>query len=82
MDRQRLIVVSNRQPYEHRWESNQLVCTRTDGGLTAALDPVLRRHGGTWVAWGRGQPIRTSWDRICASRCLQSYRPIGYIASG
>ena len=54
MDRQRLIVVSNRQPYEHRWESNQLVCTRTDGELTAALDPVLRRHGGTWVAWGSG----------------------------
>lgn len=47
MDQQRLIVVSNRQPYEHRWESDQLVCTRTDGGLTAALDPVLRRHGGT-----------------------------------
>ena len=55
MDRQRLIVVSNRQPYEHRWESNQLVCARTDGGLTAALDPVLRRHGGTWVAWGSGE---------------------------
>ena len=54
MDRQRLIVVSNRQPYEHRWQSNQLVCARTDGGLTAALDPVLRRHGGTWVAWGSG----------------------------
>jgi len=54
MDRQRLIVVSNRQAYEHRWESDQVVCTRTDGGLTAALDPVLRRHGGTWVAWGSG----------------------------
>ena len=52
MDRQRLIVVSNRQPYEHRWESDRLVCTRTDGGLTAALEPVLRRHGGTWVARG------------------------------
>lgn len=33
MDKHRLIVVSNRQPYEHRWESNELVCTRTDGGI-------------------------------------------------
>ena len=54
MDRHRLIVVSNRQPYEHRWENEQRVCTRTDGGLTSALDPVLCRDGGTWVAWGSG----------------------------
>jgi trehalose-6-phosphate synthase len=54
MDRHRLIVVSNRQPYEHRWESDQLVCTRTDGGVTSALGPVLNRYGGTWVAWGSG----------------------------
>jgi trehalose 6-phosphate synthase/phosphatase len=54
MDAQRFIVVSNRQPYEHHWENDQLVCTRTDGGLTSALDPVLRRCGGTWIAWGSG----------------------------
>ncbi|HXV67362.1 MAG TPA: trehalose-6-phosphate synthase [Nitrospira sp.] len=50
----RLIVVSNRQPYEHHRENSQLVCLRTDGGLTSALDPVLRRCGGTWIAWGSG----------------------------
>jgi trehalose 6-phosphate synthase len=49
-----LIVVSNREPYEHRRLKNQVVCQRTDGGLTSALDPVLRRLGGTWVAWGSG----------------------------
>jgi trehalose 6-phosphate synthase/phosphatase len=54
MNRHRLIVVSNRQPYEHFWEGDQLVCIRTDGGLTSALDPVLRHCGGTWVAWGSG----------------------------
>lgn len=58
MDAQRLIAVSNRQPYEHHWENNQLVCTRTDGGLTSALDPVLRRCGGTWIAWGSGPADR------------------------
>ncbi len=58
MDTHRLIAVSNRQPYEHHWENNQLVCTRTDGGLTSALDPVLRRCGGTWIAWGSGPADR------------------------
>lgn len=54
----RLIVVSNRQPYEHKHVKGQLVCQRTDGGLTAALDPVLRRFGGTWIAWGSGEADR------------------------
>lgn len=52
------IVVSNREPYEHRRQAARLVCQRTDGGLTAALDPVLRRLGGTWVAWGSGPADR------------------------
>lgn len=54
----RLIVVSNRQPYEHSRENDRLVCKRTDGGLTSALDPVLRRCGGTWIAWGSGSADR------------------------
>lgn len=54
----RLIAVSNRQPYEHHRENNRLVCKRTDGGLTSALDPVLRRCGGTWIAWGSGPADR------------------------
>jgi trehalose 6-phosphate synthase len=50
----KLIVVSNRQPYEHNLIDGRLVCQRTDGGLVSALDPVMSRLGGTWVAWGSG----------------------------
>lgn len=47
----RLIVAANRAPYrrgtgfhgEPRWE-------RPAGGLTAALDPLMQRSGGIWVA--------------------------------
>jgi len=53
-----LIVVSNREPYEHRRLKGRLVCRHTDGGLTSALDPVMRRLGGTWVAWGSGEADR------------------------
>jgi alpha,alpha-trehalose-phosphate synthase [UDP-forming] len=57
-DRSPLIVVSNREPYEHRRLKGRLVCQPTDGGLTTALDPVLRRFGGTWIAWGSGEGDR------------------------
>jgi trehalose 6-phosphate synthase/phosphatase len=50
----KLIVVSNREPYEHNVVEGRLVCQRSDGGLVSALDPVLTRLGGTWVAWGSG----------------------------
>jgi trehalose-6-phosphate synthase len=49
------IVVSNRQPYEHCRRNGELICRPTDGGLSSALDPILRRFGGVWVAWGSGE---------------------------
>src|SRR5690625_156149 len=50
------IVVSNREPYEHRWgeEVGEIEVRRPAGGLTSALDPILQEVGGTWIAWGSG----------------------------
>jgi len=53
-----VIVVSNREPYEHNSVNGGVVCQHTDGGLVSALDPVLKRIGGTWVAWGSGDADR------------------------
>src|SRR5437667_139011 len=49
-----LIVVSNREPYEHRHSRRGIMIHRPVGGLAAALDPVMQVAGGTWVAWGSG----------------------------
>ncbi len=51
------MVVSNREPYEHRWsdEVGEISVRRPAGGLTSALDPLLQALGGTWVAWGSGE---------------------------
>jgi trehalose-6-phosphate synthase len=69
MDKHRLIVVSSRQPYEHRWERNQLVCVETDGWVTAALDAVLRRHGGTeTIKEALEMPLDERRRRICQMR--------------
>ncbi|WP_027893955.1 alpha,alpha-trehalose-phosphate synthase (UDP-forming) [Calidithermus chliarophilus] len=50
-----LIVVSNREPYSPVREGHELHWKAAVGGLTAALDPVLRERGGTWIAWGDGE---------------------------
>lgn len=51
------VVVSNREPYEHRWaeEVGEMRVRVPTGGLTSALDPLMQALGGTWVAWGSGE---------------------------
>jgi trehalose 6-phosphate synthase len=53
----RFVVVSNREPYEHKWsqEVGEMEVGRPAGGLTSALDPLLQALGGMWVAWGSGE---------------------------
>jgi alpha,alpha-trehalose-phosphate synthase [UDP-forming] len=60
----RLVVVSNREPYEHRWseEVGEMEVRRPAGGLTSALDPLLQALGGTWVAWGSGEADAAAVD--------------------
>ena len=59
----RLIIVSNREPYEHRLVKNHLIWERASGGLISALDPMMRRLGGTWIAWGSGKADRDVVDQ-------------------
>ena len=47
-----LVVVSNRQPYSHTHDGNDIEVEFHAAGLTSGLDPVMRAVGGTRVAWG------------------------------
>lgn len=59
----RLLIVSNREPYVHKHSSSGVKVDMPAGGLTSAMDDVLRAVGGTWVAWGSGTADReTSVD--------------------
>lgn len=49
-----LILLSNREPYEHVHTPGGVVVRSPAGGLVSALDPILRRVSGTWVAWASG----------------------------
>jgi trehalose-6-phosphate synthase len=55
-----LIVVSSREPYVHKKTVSGIKVERPAGGLTSAMDDVLRAVGGTWVAWGSGNADRVT----------------------
>jgi trehalose 6-phosphate synthase len=57
-----LILLSNREPYEHVHRSGGIEVRSPAGGLVSALDPILRRTHGTWVAWASGSADRTAAD--------------------
>lgn len=58
----RLIVVGNREPYIHVRDSEEIRCIRPAGGMTAALDPVMRACGGVWIGHGNGDADRETAD--------------------
>jgi trehalose 6-phosphate synthase len=60
--RSHFIVVSNREPYIHRFDGEEILCERPVSGLVTALEPVMRVCGGTWIAHGSGNADRESVD--------------------
>ena len=51
----RLVLLSNREPIEHRRGTDgRPLPTAPAGGVTAALEPAMVATGGTWIAWGSG----------------------------
>jgi len=59
-----VIVVSNREPYIHNREGNQIALQTPASGLVAAIEPIMRACGGTWVAHGSGSADRKTVDRF------------------
>jgi len=57
-----LIVVSNREPYQHRKTGGKLECIRPAGGMSSALIPIMRACGGRWIAHGGGEADREVCD--------------------
>jgi trehalose 6-phosphate synthase len=49
-----LVVVSNRQPYIHKFVKGKIQCLKGPGGVITALDPVMQELKGLWVSCGAG----------------------------
>jgi trehalose 6-phosphate synthase len=58
----RFILVSNREPYVHRYSGDQVECFQPASGLTIALQPIMCAAGGTWIAHGSGDADRETVD--------------------
>lgn len=58
----KLIVISNREPFQHNFREGKIECIKPAGGVVTALDPIMRACGGTWVAFGSGNADRQAAD--------------------
>lgn len=62
------MVVSNRLPFTYTRAGDGLKRQPSPGGLVSALEPVLRRRGGTWIGWPgvelkKGERVSTRADK-------------------
>src|SRR3984957_1612531 len=57
-----LLLVSNREAYQHRYAAGRIECVRPASGMVSALEPILRACGGVWVAHGSGNADRKMVD--------------------
>lgn len=57
-----LIVASNREPVAHEFVGKKVKLVKSIGGLTIALEPIMRNLNGTWVAYGGGSADKTVTD--------------------
>jgi len=58
-----VIVVSNREPYIHNRDGGEIVLQIPASGLVAAIEPIMRACGGTWIAHGSGSADAETVDR-------------------
>ncbi len=60
---EKVIVVSNREPYIHsKNEEGEIQVHRPASGLVTAVEPVMRACSGTWIAHGGGTADRETVD--------------------
>jgi len=58
-----IVVLANRQPFQHdRARDGHVVVRRCGGGLVTALEPVIQASSGVWVAHGAGAADRDMVD--------------------
>jgi alpha,alpha-trehalose-phosphate synthase [UDP-forming] len=57
-----LFVISNREPYIHNHQGNEITVTVPASGLVTAIEPILCACNGTWIAQGSGNADKETVD--------------------
>jgi len=58
----KIFVVSNREPYIHSREKDQITWKVPASGMITALEPIMEACGGTWIAHGSGNADQETVD--------------------
>lgn len=61
---ERLVIVSNREPYTIKLDNKEISFEKTPGGLVSALDPILRQRNGLWICWEGAQKKVAEFDDV------------------
>ena len=54
LQKKKMIVVSNREPYMHIHEGKEIKCIVPASGMVTAMEPILKACSGLWIASGTG----------------------------
>ncbi|MBI2363325.1 MAG: trehalose-6-phosphate synthase [Elusimicrobia bacterium] len=57
-----MVVVANREPYQHVLRQGKTQVLRPASGLVSGVEPILKACGGTWVGHGSGDADREAVD--------------------
>jgi trehalose-6-phosphate synthase len=63
LEKKKMIVVSNREPYMHIHSGKEIKCIVPASGMITAMEPILKACSGLWIASGTGDADRETVDR-------------------
>jgi trehalose-6-phosphate synthase len=63
LQKKKMIVVSNREPYMHIHEGRDIKCIVPASGMITAMEPILKACSGLWIAAGTGDADKETVDR-------------------
>lgn len=57
-----MVIVSNREPYMHVKNGNEIQCIVPASGMVTAMEPIVKACGGLWIASGSGDADKETVD--------------------
>jgi trehalose 6-phosphate synthase len=63
LEKKKMIVVSNREPYMHMHVGKEIKCIVPASGMITAMEPILKACSGLWIASGTGDADRQTVDK-------------------
>jgi trehalose-6-phosphate synthase len=63
LQKRKMIVVSNREPYMHIHDGKEIKCIVPASGMITAMEPILKACSGLWIASGTGDADKETVDK-------------------